>query len=90
MYRKDFLKDWSTYHLEDCGWYIECLWDCTPPSKLVVFKKSHEFSFQKKLVSFKGSNIQASQKKFATKRKGEKITPLEIVEVLEDVTIVDY
>jgi hypothetical protein len=55
-----------------------------------VLKKNHEFSFQKKLVSFRGSNIQASQKKFATKGKGEKITPLEIIEVLEDVTMVDY
>jgi len=55
-----------------------------------VFRENHEFDFQEKLASFGGSYIQASKKKFATKGKGEKKTPLEIVEVPKDVTMVDY
>ncbi len=89
MYCKDLFKDQSPYHLEDYSWCIECPQDCTPPFE-VLFKESHGFGFQKKLVNFGGSCIQASQKKSITKGKGEKITPLDIVEVLKFVTMVDY
>jgi hypothetical protein len=60
MYRKGLLKDWSLDHLEDYGWYIECPRDCTPPFE-VTLKENHEPSFQKKLASSRGSDLQASK-----------------------------
>ncbi len=24
MYQKDLLKDWSSPHLTECGWYLDC------------------------------------------------------------------
>ncbi len=85
MYYQDLLKDWSPYHLED----YDYPWDCTPPFE-VMLKKNHEPGFQEKLASFEGSNIQANKKKSVVKGKGKKTTPLEIVEVPKDVTMVDY
>jgi hypothetical protein len=55
-----------------------------------VLRESHELGFQYKLANFGGLNIQANKKNFATKRKGKKTTPLEIIKVPEDVTMVDY
>jgi hypothetical protein len=89
MYHKDLLKDWSPYNLEDCGWYIECLSDCTLPFETTL-RENHEPNFQEKLTSSRGSNIQASKKKFVAKRKGKNRTPLKIIEVPNDVTMVDY
>jgi len=60
-----------------------------PPSK-VAFKESHEPSFQEKLVSSRGSNVQMNKNKSTTKGKGKKTIPQEIVELLENVTMVDY
>jgi hypothetical protein len=89
MYHKDLFKDWSPNHLEDCGWYIESLQDCTPPFE-VALKESHEFNFQEKLASSRGLDVQASKKQFVAKAKGKKTIPQEIVELLRDVTMVDY
>jgi hypothetical protein len=46
-----------------------------------VFRESHEPNFKDKFASFGGSNIQANKKIYVTKGKGEKTTPLEIVDV---------
>jgi hypothetical protein len=59
------------------------------PSK-VLFRKNHELDFQEKLASSGGLNIQASKKKIVAKGKGKKTTPLEIIVVLKDVTMVDH
>jgi hypothetical protein len=55
-----------------------------------TFRKNHEPDFQEKLASFGGLDVQANKKKFATKGKGEKTIPQEIVEFLKDMTMVDY
>jgi hypothetical protein len=53
-----------------------------------VFKEIHETNFQEKLTGFGGLDIQTSKKSIA-KGKGKKIIPQEIVELLEDVTMVN-
>jgi hypothetical protein len=55
-----------------------------------VFRKSHEPNFEEKFASSKGSDVQASKKKFATKGKGKKIIPQEILELPKSVTMVNY
>jgi hypothetical protein len=89
MYYKDFLKDWLLDHLEGYGWYNECPRDCTPPFE-VTLKKNHEFDFQEKFTSFGGSNVQVNKKKFVAKGKGKKTNFQEIMEFLEDMTMVNY
>jgi hypothetical protein len=48
-----------------------------------MFRESCEPSFQEKIVSSGGLDIQVSKKKYVVKRMGKKTTPLEIIEVLE-------
>ncbi len=39
MYMKDVLRDWSSPHLLDYGWYLNCLNVNTPPSKFEIWEK---------------------------------------------------
>jgi hypothetical protein len=39
MYMKDILKDWTSPHLLDCGWYIDYRKENIPPSKFKIWEK---------------------------------------------------
>ncbi len=41
MYMKDMLRNWTFPHLLDCGWYLDCLKENTPPLKFEIWEK-HE------------------------------------------------
>jgi hypothetical protein len=56
----------------------------------IELRESHKPNFQEKLVSSGGLDIQSSKKKSIAKGKGKKTTPLKIVEVQDDLTMVDY
>jgi hypothetical protein len=47
MYMENMLKDWSSPHLLDCGWYFSCSKENTPSSK---FKRNMSWDFFKALV----------------------------------------
>jgi hypothetical protein len=36
MYRKDMLKDWTSSHLLDCGWYLDYLKENAPPLEFEI------------------------------------------------------
>jgi hypothetical protein len=46
MYRKDMLRDWTSPHLLDCGWYLDCSKENTPPSELEIWEKHEPEFFQ--------------------------------------------
>jgi hypothetical protein len=39
MYRKDMLRDWSSPHLLDYDWYLDCPKENTLPSKFKIQEK---------------------------------------------------
>jgi hypothetical protein len=41
MYRKDILRDWTSPHLLDCGWYLDCPKENILPSKFEIWER-HE------------------------------------------------
>jgi hypothetical protein len=48
MYKKGMLRDWSSPHLLDYGWYLDCSKENTPPSKFEIREKN-EFAFYQDL-----------------------------------------
>jgi hypothetical protein len=44
MYKKNMLRDWSSPHLLDYGWYIDCPKENTLPSKFKIQEK-YELAF---------------------------------------------
>jgi hypothetical protein len=44
MYKNDMLRDWTSLHLLDYGWYLDYLKENTPPSKFEIREK-HEPGF---------------------------------------------
>jgi hypothetical protein len=41
MYKKYMLRDWTSPHLLDCGWYLDYPKENTPPSEFEIHEK-HE------------------------------------------------
>lgn len=72
MYHKDLLKDWSTIHLKQCGWYLDCPKDSTPTSK-VSFQMNFELVFAEQVMD----KVEVSQglkkalEKNLSKKKGK-------------------
>jgi hypothetical protein len=52
MYRKDMLKDWNFPHLLDCGWYLDCPNEITPPLEFEIWDK-YEHAFLQGLGALK-------------------------------------
>jgi hypothetical protein len=43
MYRKDLFKDWSSFHIVDYGWYLDCPKDNTLALEFSLSeKKTHD------------------------------------------------
>jgi hypothetical protein len=62
MYTKDMFKDWSSPHLLDCGWCLDCPKENTISLEFKIQKK-HELGF------FQG--LGALEKKTPTKKRLE-------------------
>ncbi len=79
MYQKDLFRDWTSSHLHDYTWYMNCPKDNTPPFEKEFWKKI-DVSYLKRLASSE-MEIRANGKKKvqdgAKKKAREKLqTPI--------------
>jgi len=49
MYNDHMVTDWGLVHLEQCGWYLDCPKNKTPPSEQILRKKI-ELGFSKSII----------------------------------------
>jgi hypothetical protein len=61
MYQKDLFRDWTSSHLHDYTWYMNCPKDNTPPFEKEFWKKI-DVSYLKRLASSE-MEIRANGKK---------------------------
>ncbi len=70
MYKKAMLRDWTSPHLLDCGWYLDCLKDNTPPSEFEIQEK-HESRFLQGFGTLE-KEIVSKKRLEGGKRRGKK------------------
>jgi hypothetical protein len=68
MFHKDLFKDWLSSHFLDCGWYLECPKDCTPPLKIFLHEKIG-LRFQSGLQVSLTALVEASKKEIGGRGK---------------------
>jgi len=68
MFCKYILKDWSSSHFLDCGWYLDYPKDCTPSLEIALYER-FDFGFQSRLRHLLATPVEASKKR--GKRKGK-------------------
>jgi hypothetical protein len=47
MYKKDFLKEWSSGHMASYGWYLNCPTNNTPKSECGLREKFEDICLNK-------------------------------------------
>ncbi len=67
MYKKNLLKDWPSFHLQHCGWYLDC-----PPDSILVsertLRKMFDPRFMDKLMSNEANNNEETENMRKKKR----------------------